>query len=623
MVKVSKFFLLTVSLSILSGCVTQNYQESDKPVVESESSNNEIAMTRISLGLGYLKMGKNSQAKLNLEKAKRFAPNLVQVYIAFAHYYETVGEDERTIESYEKALSIKPDDADTLNNYGVYLCRKERLVEAEKQFLKAIAVPSYLLVSESYENLALCQLRAPNFEKAELYLKKAIDHSPSRASALYQMMRLQYAKSDYKTAKAYGSRYEKSTRRFNPEALALSIKIYQKLGNDKVARNYGTMLMKMHPNSWHARQYLLNELDTIDADELAEKYRLLSKNTSEDNKEKRVVVLSPNKNRNIKKANDNAKRRSQRTSKEPNADIAKSEKVTPKPTTKKMVVMKSPTPKKSEQQPKEVVTSTVKKDTDTEQALVENKTVEKSITKETLTESQAIETKKQPQSTDALIAQLDEEIAQIESEQKSLEGQLEESAEDNNTDNESHVESAATELTENETVLDESETNNESSEETVVDDKAIASSDTGVNNIEGTIQENKTEESTAIVDSVENDDTMEKTIEQTVEMGNAIANTDDDINVVEESETTVFESASLEETNELESATIENENVTSHEDLPQHVIVKGENLFSVSRQYNIRLKTLRTWNNLSEDSIIHIGDIIYLSDPNVIEDEQE
>ena len=61
--------------------MTQNYgNDKDTPLIENESSKNEIAMTRISLGLGYLKMGNTQQAKLNLEKAKRFAPNLVQVY---------------------------------------------------------------------------------------------------------------------------------------------------------------------------------------------------------------------------------------------------------------------------------------------------------------------------------------------------------------------------------------------------------------------------------------------------------------------------------------------------------------------------------------------------------------
>jgi type IV pilus assembly protein PilF len=46
-----------VLLTVLSGCVTQSYEnDSDTPVVESDSSNNDMAMTRITLGLGYLNM---------------------------------------------------------------------------------------------------------------------------------------------------------------------------------------------------------------------------------------------------------------------------------------------------------------------------------------------------------------------------------------------------------------------------------------------------------------------------------------------------------------------------------------------------------------------------------------
>ncbi|WP_448548823.1 type IV pilus biogenesis/stability protein PilW [Thalassotalea fusca] len=278
-----------------TGCVTQSYEnDNSTPVIQNEATNNEIAMTRISLGLGYLKMGNTTQAKLNLEKAKRFAPNLVQVYTAFAHYYDTVSETELAIASYEKALSLKNDDADTLNNYGVFLCKQENYQEAERQFLKAIAVPSYLLVSQSYQNLALCQLKAHKFEKAEQYLVKAIQHSPSSATALYQMARLQYIKGDYEQAKLYFKRYEKATRRFSAEGLTLGYKIHQKQFDKKTAKNYATMMVKMFPASFQAKQYLLNELEEIEADEVAKIYRATLHDAKD--KKKRVVRLAPKTN---------------------------------------------------------------------------------------------------------------------------------------------------------------------------------------------------------------------------------------------------------------------------------------------------------------------------------------
>ncbi|UUO24564.1 type IV pilus biogenesis/stability protein PilW [Colwellia sp. M166] len=294
MAKLSTIFIVLLSTMSLTACVTQNYgHDKSTPLIENEASNNEIAMTRISLGLGYLKMGNTQQAKLNLAKAKRFAPNLVQVHTAFAHYYETVGEADLAIEAFEHALSLNSDDADTLNNYGVFLCRQEKYAAAEQQILKAIAIPSYILVAQSYENLALCQLKAKQFNKAEIYLEKAIAHSPNSASSLYQMMRLQYAKSNYTSAQSYLYRYEKSTRRFSAEALALAFKIFTKQGNKAIAENYGNMLVKMFPHSFEAKQYILNELYRLDADKLAEQYRDSLANGKKTTKKKRVVVLSP------------------------------------------------------------------------------------------------------------------------------------------------------------------------------------------------------------------------------------------------------------------------------------------------------------------------------------------
>lgn len=295
MIKIQHLIAASLVSSLLSGCVTQSYENNaDSPVIENNSTNNEIAVTRISLAMGYLKMGNTTQAKINLEKAKRFAPNLTQVYTAYAHYYDAVEEPEQAIVAYEKALSLDPEDADTLNNYGVFLCKKERYAESEQQMLKAIAVPSYTLVSKSYENLALCQLEARLFEKSEMYLAKSISHSPGSSSALLQMLRLQYAMGKYDEAQVYLRRYEKSTRRFTPNALALAYKTFEKVNNKRVAKNYAGMLVKMFPNSYEAKQYILNELKHIEADDLATEYRLAG-GKNQNKPKKRVMVLSPNK----------------------------------------------------------------------------------------------------------------------------------------------------------------------------------------------------------------------------------------------------------------------------------------------------------------------------------------
>jgi type IV pilus assembly protein PilF len=297
MVKISHILVCFIGISLLSACVTQNYADEDKPIIQNNASNNEIAMTRISLGLGYLKMGNTTQAKLNLEKAKYYAPNLVEVHTAFAHYYEFVGEPELATASYKEALSIKSDDANTLNNFGVFLCRQGNTEKAETVWLQAVAIPSYTQVSESYENLANCQLQHDNFQKAQTYFTKAIEHSPNNASAILRMTQLLYAKGEYFSAEQYFKRYEKAARRFNAESLVTAYKIYQQQNKTKVAKNYAAMLLKMYPHSVEAKQYILNGLAYTDVDKLKKRY--FNAQNEQPNREirskKRVVKLSPKK----------------------------------------------------------------------------------------------------------------------------------------------------------------------------------------------------------------------------------------------------------------------------------------------------------------------------------------
>ena len=92
---------------------------------------------------------------------------------------------------------------------------------------------------------------------------------------------------------------KKATRRFSPQALALAYKVFEKQRNSRTAKNYAGMLLKMFPNSYQAKQYILNELEHIEADDLAKAYQATKVDTTVSSPNKRVVVLSPKKPRKI------------------------------------------------------------------------------------------------------------------------------------------------------------------------------------------------------------------------------------------------------------------------------------------------------------------------------------
>ncbi|CAM3841274.1 type IV pilus biogenesis/stability protein PilW [Pseudoalteromonas maricaloris] len=153
---------------VLSGCVTESSYRSDgRPVAEQQVNNTNAARTRIALALQYLNSGNTTSAKFNLERALQLAPKLAEAHYTLAYYYEQVGEQQRADNAYQAALDIEPDNPDTLNNYGTFLCRVGQYDKASQYFFKAIEVPSYLRVSASYENLALCALKQNEYSLAE------------------------------------------------------------------------------------------------------------------------------------------------------------------------------------------------------------------------------------------------------------------------------------------------------------------------------------------------------------------------------------------------------------------------------------------------------------------------
>jgi type IV pilus biogenesis/stability protein PilW len=243
---------LTISALALTGCVTENsYDGNDKPVVENKINNTGAARTRIALALEYLSTGNSSQAKYNLERAASFSPDLPEVHYSFAYYYQQVGENVQADKAYQKAIKIDPNDPNTRNNYGVFLCGIDEYDRATEQLLKAIAIPSYIRVAESYENLALCAIEFDDFDNAEKYFKSAINHSSMRASSLISLAALYYAKSDLHRAKEILERYENSGQ-VSSRSLLLSYLVEQRMGHIEKAETTAAMILQTYPTSSEA-----------------------------------------------------------------------------------------------------------------------------------------------------------------------------------------------------------------------------------------------------------------------------------------------------------------------------------------------------------------------------------
>ncbi|AOT10152.1 type IV pilus biogenesis/stability protein PilW [Pseudoalteromonas luteoviolacea] len=279
-----------VVLASLSGCVTETrYANNNKPVVQKKTNNKDAAKTRIALALQYLNAGNNTQAKYNLDRALNLAPKLPESHYALAYYFEQVGENEKAQNAYVSALKYGPNDPNTRNNYGAFLCRIGDYDAATEQFFKAIDIPSYLRVAESYENLALCALRQDNFDLALEYLKRALDHNSQRQSVLILMASVFYAKSELHRAedvlKVYANKGFVSAR-----GMLLEHLLSARMGRLQYAQELETLLLQTYPSSVEARLMLNNTLQLSEFEQLKEQYRVAQLNKITQLDDSRVVA---------------------------------------------------------------------------------------------------------------------------------------------------------------------------------------------------------------------------------------------------------------------------------------------------------------------------------------------
>ena len=554
---------ITLSTLALSGCVSESsYNGSNKPVVENKINNTGAARTRIALALQYLKTGNNSQAKYNLERAAAFAPDLPEVHYSLAYYYQQVGENPLADKAYQKALEIKPDDPNTLNNYGVFLCGIDEYDRATDQFLKAIEVPSYIRVAESYENLALCAIEFDDFENAESYFQQALNHSSQRTSTLISLAALYYAKSDLYKASELLKRYE-STGRVSSRALMLSYLVKNRMGRIEEAEKISSTILQTYSSSNEA--YALKEKRTRfnEFEILREKYR--------------KAQLKELKND------------------ESGAHVSSKPKI--------KVIRK----KRSPQDGSTSLVTNDEQKTDKKIAIANNQDVNPVIVREK--QAKAVQNTVSKQADEATVI-----AKQVTTQKEEVPKVV-----------------APSKPTDTSAVMLALTTEHDSADSVVAAPKKAKSVYEPQKEAIAAKQPTKADDEVTII-SFGAPKTGQFNSQQTSNYSNSVPavtaqkNSSDVVFYEATKNTTVFENSSYQNDADIEFKSYEAVQKTelpmlnpkvSPLRVPFHVIAVGENLFSISVRYNVKLQKLLQWNGLKESDRVMNGSKIYLNDPNI------
>lgn len=235
--KARKYIIILICI-LLQSCQPKSI---NSQISSSKKDLSKAALLNIQLGLNYLKQGDRPKAKQKLLTALDEAPKSADAHAAMAYYLEQTNEIRQSEAYYSKAIAYSHNAGAQLNNYGAFLCRHGEYYKAETYFLNAIKDPRYLNTAAAYENAGLCAVAAHDYEKAKFYFTTALNHDPSRKTALYELVRLEQKKEQYKNALFMLQKYPELVLN-DKIMLSLATHIASKAGQDKIAADYARYL---------------------------------------------------------------------------------------------------------------------------------------------------------------------------------------------------------------------------------------------------------------------------------------------------------------------------------------------------------------------------------------------
>jgi type IV pilus assembly protein PilF len=236
--------------AVLAGCVSQSETQS-RPVTENSTlaSAHRRAEVHTSLAGEYFSRGNFNVALSETKLAIRDDPGYVQAYNMQGLVYMELREDVAAREAFDRALSLDPNNAEVLNNFGWFLCTRNDAARAMTMLKKAATDPLYPTPEKVYLSTGLCLRRMHQDAEAEQYLRRALNARPDMIGALYNLAAIDYDQARYKDAEAYLNRYMRLLPNPPIEGLVLGVKVARGMGDKNAEQSYLQQLRRRFPDA--------------------------------------------------------------------------------------------------------------------------------------------------------------------------------------------------------------------------------------------------------------------------------------------------------------------------------------------------------------------------------------
>jgi type IV pilus assembly protein PilF len=243
-------------LLALGGCATQPPAGASADVVTAsdETEVHRRARIRMELAMGYFEQGRADIALDEVKQAIAIDPSFTEAYNLRGLIFMRLNDNRAAEESFRRAMSLSPRDADTNHNLGWLMCQQAKYADAQRSFDTALANPIYTGRARTLMAQGVCYARAGDAAAAEKSLARAYELDPGNPVAGYNLANLLYRRGE-NTRAQFIMRQLNNGEFANAESLWLGIKVERRMNDGLAMRQLGEQLKKRFANSREAASF--------------------------------------------------------------------------------------------------------------------------------------------------------------------------------------------------------------------------------------------------------------------------------------------------------------------------------------------------------------------------------
>lgn len=250
---------MTCMVLMLAACGTAPPKD-DLPTSSDLTETQRRAQIRLQLAIGYYEQGQMSTALDEVKQSLQIDPSLADAYTVRALIYMELMENRLADENFQQSLKLAPNNPDTANNYGWFLCQSGQPAQSIQWFEKALSNRSYSSPSKALNNAGVCSLKQKKLPEAEQYLTRAFQMDPSNPDVNLSLAKYWMARGETPRAQFYARRVIAADR-LTADALWTAIKIEHRAGDRLAEAGLANQLRRRFPHSPEFAAYTRGAFD--------------------------------------------------------------------------------------------------------------------------------------------------------------------------------------------------------------------------------------------------------------------------------------------------------------------------------------------------------------------------